>query len=57
VQVVLRDGSVLAGTFDRVAADHVDLAEHPAGEARRAGAVRQVRLLPLAALGAIRSGG
>ena len=57
VQVVLLDGSVLAGTFDRVGADHVDLAEHPAGEARRAAAVRQVRVLPLTALSAVRSWG
>ncbi len=55
VQVVLSDGSTLTGTLDRVAADHVDLAEHAPGEARRAGAVRQVRLVPLTAVGAIRS--
>lgn len=55
VQVVLVDGSVLAGTFDRVGADHVDLAEHPVGEARRASAVRQVRVLPLTALSLVRS--
>lgn len=57
VQVVLRDSSVLAGTFDRVGSDHVDLAEHPPGEARRAGAVRQVRVLPLTGLSAVRSSG
>jgi hypothetical protein len=55
VQVVLTDGVVLAGTLDRVGADHVDLAEHAPGEARRAGAVRQVRLVPVHALGAVRS--
>lgn len=54
VQLVVRDGSVLAGTLDRVAADHVDLAEHPQGEARRAGSVRAVRLVPLAALALVR---
>jgi hypothetical protein len=57
VQVVLVDGTVLAGTLDRVGADHVDLAEHAPGEARRAGAVRQVRVLALAALSAVRSWG
>lgn len=55
VQVVLVDATVLSGTFDRVGADHVDLAEHPPGEARRAAAVRQVRLVPLTALSAVRS--
>ena len=57
VQVVLVDGTSLAGTLDRVGADHVDLAEHPSGEARRASAVRQVRVLPLAAVSAVRSWG
>jgi hypothetical protein len=55
VQVVLVDGSALAGTFDRVGADHVELAEHPSGEPRRAGAVRQTSVIPLTALSAIRS--
>jgi hypothetical protein len=56
VQLLLTDGTALAGTLDRVGADHVDLAEHPVGEARRAGVVRQVRLVPLTALTAVRSG-
>lgn len=51
----LRDGSSATGTLDRVGADHVDLAEHGVGEARRAAAVRAVRLVPLAALVLVRS--
>lgn len=54
VQVVLRDGSLRAGTIDRVGADHLELAEHPPGEARRRGAVTGVVLIPLTAIGAVR---
>lgn len=54
VEVVLVDGTVLTGTLDRVAADHVDLAQHDPGEARRAAAVRQVLLVPLTALAVVR---
>ena len=56
MSVVLRDGSVVTGTLDRVGDDHVDLAEHLPGEARRVEAVRQVRLIPLTALALLRAG-
>ena len=56
VALGLVDGSLVTGTLDRVAADHLDLAEHGLGEARRASAVRQVRLVPLAAIACVRSG-
>jgi hypothetical protein len=55
VSLVLGDGSTVAGTLDRVGADHVDLAEHGVGEARRAAAVRGVRVVPLAAVALVRS--
>jgi hypothetical protein len=55
VSVVLRDGSAVSGTLDRVGADHVDVAEHAPGEPRRAAAVRQVRIVPVTALALLRS--
>ncbi|HUR14730.1 MAG TPA: hypothetical protein VM097_09605 [Mycobacteriales bacterium] len=54
VELVLVDGTRVAGTLDRVAADHVDLAQHATDEARRAKAVRQVLLVPLGALALVR---
>ena len=56
VVLALTDGTLVAGTLDRVGRDHLDLAEHPPGEPRRTGAVRQVRLVPLHALVLVRSG-
>ncbi len=54
VAVVLRDGTTLGGTLDRVGADHVELAEHGTGEARRARDVLRTRLLPLEGLALLR---
>ncbi|MCU1692409.1 MAG: hypothetical protein JWM64_1500 [Frankiales bacterium] len=54
VAVVLRDGTTVGGTLDRVASDFVELAEHGTGEARRDGAVLGVRLLPLEGLALVR---
>ena len=55
VQVALIDGAILTGTLDHVGADYVELAEHAAGEPRRAAAVRRTRLVPLAALALLRA--
>ena len=54
VRLVLVDGSVLTGTVDAVAADHLDLAEHPVDEARRRSAVRSVRTVAFSALASVR---
>ncbi|RZS90126.1 hypothetical protein EV189_1909 [Motilibacter rhizosphaerae] len=56
LDVVLRDGTVLHGTGDRVGADWLDLAVHPADRARRSGEVRGVQTLPLPALAVVRPG-
>jgi hypothetical protein len=40
----------LTGTIDRVYADHCDLAEHAADRPRRAAEVRDVRVVPFAAI-------
>jgi hypothetical protein len=55
VALTLLDGSIATGTLDRIGADHLDLAEHGTEEARRAAAVRAVRLVPLTALVLVRS--
>jgi hypothetical protein len=49
IAVTLANGAVLSGTCDRVGADFFELAEHAAGEPRRAGAVRQVIMVPVSA--------
>ncbi len=50
VRLQLRGGAVIEGTLDRVGADHVDVAEHPTGEPRRAAAVRGVVTVGLGAV-------
>jgi small nuclear ribonucleoprotein (snRNP)-like protein len=52
--VVLSDGATLTGTLDRVGADFVELAEHPADEARRPRAIRGVRTVQVRALAVVR---
>jgi hypothetical protein len=54
VRLMLRDGSTVDATLDRVGADFVEAATVPAGEARRRSAVRVVELVPVAALVAVR---
>ena len=50
LRIALRDGEILHGTIDRAGVDHLDLAVHDAGEARRAAAVRAFRMVPFDAL-------
>jgi hypothetical protein len=54
VRLHLVDGEVLDATIDRVGSDFVEVARHAASEARRRGEVREVILVPIAALGAVR---
>ncbi len=49
---VLTAGGQLTGTIDRVGADHLDLAMHDLEVPRRAGLVREIRCVPLAAVSA-----
>jgi hypothetical protein len=44
----------LAATLDRVGADHVEVALHAPGEARRSSDVRRVEVILLAALATVR---
>ncbi|CAN5217573.1 hypothetical protein BH11ACT4_BH11ACT4_02570 [soil metagenome] len=49
VDIVLAQGE-LHGTLDRVGRDHLDLAVHERGVARRESAVREYRIVPLGAV-------
>ena len=55
VQLVLDDGGTLTGTLDRVGADYVELAVHPADEPRRNEAVQGVRAVVIGAVAVVRT--
>ena len=55
VQVILDDGGIVTGTLDRVGADYVELAEHPADTPRRSEAVQGVRAIVIAAVAVVRT--
>ncbi len=54
VSLQLIGGKTLTGTVDRAGADHLDLALHDAGAPRRAGNVTGYRIVPFAAVAAVR---
>jgi hypothetical protein len=54
VRLHLRDGVILDGTVDRVGGDFLELAMHAAGELRRRKEVREVMVVALAAVVALR---
>lgn len=57
VRVVDRTGAVFVGTVDRVGSDHVDLAEHAVGAARRPAEVYGVRTFGLGSLACLSRSG
>ncbi|HEX8080396.1 MAG TPA: hypothetical protein VF557_09315 [Jatrophihabitans sp.] len=54
LRACLTDSTVLDGTLDRVGSDFVDFAVHAAGEPRRREDVREILVLPISALAALR---
>lgn len=56
VRIGLSDGEDLHGTIDRAGADHLDLAEHDAGQARLARSVSGFRIIPFEAITAVQIG-
>lgn len=57
VRISTADGDDLRGTIDRAGADHLDLAEHDAGQARVARAVTGFRIVPFSAIAAVQTAG
>ena len=57
VRLHLRDGTQADGTLDRIGADFIELAAHPAGESRRRGTVREQLVVAAAAVVAVRREG
>jgi hypothetical protein len=55
VQLVLDDGGTLTGTVDRVGADYVELAVHPADAPRRRESVQEVRAVVITAVAVVRT--
>jgi hypothetical protein len=53
VRVVSAQGRGQAGTIDRVAADHLDLAVHDAGTPRRQREITAVRIVPFAGIACV----
>jgi hypothetical protein len=56
VRAHLQEGSSLTATLDRIGADFVDAAVHPAGEPRRRESVLDVQVIAIAAIAAMRRG-
>lgn len=56
VRLELLDGTSVDATIDRVGADFVEAAVHAPGEPRRRAEVRDVEVIPFAALAAVRRG-
>lgn len=54
VRLHLLDGETFGATIDRVGADFIEVARHPMGEARRRTEVRDVVLVPIGAVAAVR---
>jgi hypothetical protein len=54
VRLYLLEGTVIDATVDRVGGDFLDAALHAPGEARRRAEVREVQVVPIGAIAAVR---